>query len=55
MTSKLSHFWGLIQLQLVRKGASFNRYSSASANPYKFKDPDGRADMNVFGEADPTG
>ena len=27
-------------------GASFNRYSYASKNPYKFVDPDGRSDVN---------
>ncbi|QGL87751.1 hypothetical protein FEO91_05270 [Stenotrophomonas maltophilia] len=37
------------------EGASFNRYRYASANLHKFKDPDGRADMNVLGEADPNG
>lgn len=34
-------------------GASFNRYVYASNNPYKFIDPDGRSDLNVFKPNDP--
>ncbi|MHA8021302.1 RHS repeat domain-containing protein [Stenotrophomonas hibiscicola] len=46
-------FLGADPVAASSEGASFNRY--ASANLYKFKDPDGRADMNVLGEADPNG
>lgn len=48
-------FLGADPVAASSEGASFNRYRYASANPYKFKDPDGRADMNVFSEADPNG
>lgn len=34
-------------------GASFNRYVYASNNPYKFIDPDGRSDLNLFAPTDP--
>ncbi|HEL3814199.1 TPA: RHS domain-containing protein [Stenotrophomonas maltophilia] len=50
-----STFLGADPVAADSDGTSFNRYRYASANPYKFKDPDGRADMNVFGEADPNG
>ena len=33
-------------------GASFNRYVYASNNPYKFIDPDGRSDLNLFDSTD---
>ncbi|MEN6646998.1 RHS repeat domain-containing protein [Stenotrophomonas hibiscicola] len=48
-------FLGADPVAASSEGASFNRYRYASANLYKFKDPDGRADMNVLGEADPNG
>ena len=34
---------------------AFNRYRYANNNPYKFTDPDGRSEMNVFGAHDPYG
>ncbi|MEN5209717.1 RHS repeat-associated core domain-containing protein [Stenotrophomonas terrae] len=33
--------------------AGFNRYVYASYNPYRFIDPDGRSDLNVFKPGDP--